>query len=88
MAEYLAARQEIEGRLQRSQSLTRASAPPALRRLLAAKNMAAYWAKLGAVDRRDIVRIVFPSGIAIKAATPSMFAFDETRIDPIDWRES
>jgi hypothetical protein len=87
--EYLAAREQIEGRLSRSRAIMRAATPPGVRTLLSAVDMATAWAKLADPhDRREVARLVFPHGINVQPVTRRSFGFDPDRLVPVDRDDS
>ncbi|WP_189588942.1 recombinase family protein [Streptomyces massasporeus] len=64
LGEYREARKIIEDRVKGSRALINASAPRALRRLLAG-DVRANWAALSAADKRDIVLTLVPEGYEV-----------------------
>jgi site-specific DNA recombinase len=87
--EYLAGRKLPEARLKRARTIVNASAPTAVRQLLAADDLPAAWKQMQAADRRDVANLVFPHGISVLAARNSRdanggFLFDPQRLRPID----
>jgi len=84
-AEYMTARKEIEGRLSRWRGLLRASLPGTVRQLVEG-DVSARWEAFTPPQRREVARVVFPSGIRVDLADRSrMGVFNAGRLVPVDW---
>lgn len=85
--EYLTARKEIEARLRKWQGIVRASLPGEVRELVAT-NIETTWARYTPVQRRQVARIVFPSGIFVKSRAQHVVSqWDATRLLPVHWAQ-
>lgn len=84
--EYFAARKPVEERLRTAKAILAVGVPGGVRKLLAAKNTTDGWNTLTPPERRDVARVVFPSGIEVKPGAKGEFRYQGERLDPIDWR--
>ena len=88
MPEYLAARGEIESRLRQTRLLSRAALPAAVREI-ADGDPGAAWERFDPAQRREVARVVFPSGIRVDPLPPDRpRTFDPARLVPVDWQPS
>ena len=86
--EYLVARRTIEERLAGAKVLVRRSLPGAVQRMLAADDLEEAWHRTEPNGRREVARVIFPSGIRVHPHAGDRFrGFDEERLDPIDWKK-
>jgi DNA invertase Pin-like site-specific DNA recombinase len=79
MAEYLAARKEIDARIEQWRHIVRQGVPGIVRKLLSAKSLEEAWEPLTPVQRREVARVVFPHGIEI-VPPKRQFGFDPDRL--------
>lgn len=85
MAEYLAMRGEIDGRISRWRNVVKQSVPATVRRLLESDDIVGAWEEFLPPERRDVARVVFPDGIRIVPAATGYPRFDSRRIQPVNW---
>jgi len=84
--EYMTARQSIEKRLKDAQQIARSALPGGVRALLTGDDLEQSWDALGPAGRRDVARVIFPSGIVVSPSVANRFAgFEPDRMTPVDW---
>lgn len=79
MPEYLAARKEIDGRLEQWRGIVRQGVPGIVRELISADVIEDRWETLTPTQRREVARVVFPHGIEV-VPPKKRFSFDPDRL--------
>jgi site-specific DNA recombinase len=81
-AEYMAARKEIEARLNQWRGLIRAALPGVVRELVSG-DVQEIWQRLLPAQRQEVVRVVFPAGIRVQPSQERFQSFDPRRLVPV-----